>query len=67
MVVVLVGGLAAAILGLAVFAQGVPTGDVPRVLDPAVEAEVRVDHLWLDDIRQKVDVSRVDASVQHRG
>ena len=68
-VVVLVSEvMAAAILCFVVVAQAAPTGDGPRVVDAAVETKVGVDHLdWLDDICQKVEVSKVDASAPHRG
>jgi hypothetical protein len=62
---VLASGLAAAILGLAAPAQAVAAADAPRVLHSAPETKIGIDHLnWLDDIRPKVKVPKVDTSVQ---
>lgn len=63
-VTVVASGLAAAILGLAAPAQAA-AGDAPPVLHSAPEMKIGVDHLnWLDDIRQKVNVPKVDTSVR---
>jgi hypothetical protein len=60
-------GLAAAILGLAGPALAVTPVDGQRVLHSVVETKIGIDHLnWLDDIRPKVKVPRVDTSVQQR-
>jgi hypothetical protein len=56
-----VGGLAAAIVGLAPIAQAIQGGDA------APETKIGIDHLdWLDDIRPKAMVPNVDTSVRHR-
>jgi hypothetical protein len=61
------GGLAAAILGLGSPAQVVHGDDAPAVLHTAHETKIGIDHLnWLDDIRPKVNVPKVDTNVQHR-
>ena len=62
--IVVLTGLAAAILGLAAPA---PATSSSPVLDSAFETKIGVDHLdWLDDMRPKVNVPIVDPSVQHR-
>ena len=62
--IVVLTGLAAAILGLA--APAPATASSP-VLDSAFETKIGVDHLdWLDDMRPKVNVPIADPSVQHR-
>ena len=61
---VVTSGLAAAILGLTAPAPAVPAADAPPVSYSASEAKTGIDHLyWLDDIRPKVKVSKVDTSV----
>ncbi len=58
---VLISGLAVAVLGLAAPAQTAPPANLLPV--SASEFKVGVDHLhWLDDIRPKVKVPRVDSS-----
>ena len=62
--IVVLTGLAAAILGLAAPA---PATSSSPVLDSAFETKIGLDHLdWLDDIRPKVNVPTVDTSVEHR-
>jgi hypothetical protein len=62
--VVVSGGLAAAILGIAAPA---PATSASPVLHSALETKIGVDHLdWLDDIRPKVNIPIVDTSAQHR-
>jgi hypothetical protein len=63
---VVTSGLAAAILGLAAPAQAVAAGDASTVLVSASHiAPTGIDHLnWLDDIRPRVQVPKVDTSVQ---
>ena len=62
---VVISGLAVAILGVAAPAQAAATGDAPPLLHTLPEMKIGVDHLdWLDDIRQKVDVPKVDTSVR---
>jgi hypothetical protein len=58
-------GLAALILGLAIPALAVAPSNGQPVLELVAETKIGVDHLnWLDDIRPKVNVPRVDTSVQ---
>ena len=60
-----VGGLAAAVLGLAAPGQAVPPDGGHPVLDLQSEPKGGVDHLnWLDDISPKVTVPKVDTTVQ---
>jgi hypothetical protein len=62
--IVVLSGLAAAILGLAAPA---PATSSSPVLASAYQTKIGVDHLdWLDVIRPKVNVPLVDTSVQHR-
>ena len=72
-VTVVASGLAAAILGLAAPAHAVAPGDAQRVLNSAPDTrissdhQIGIDHLnWLDDIRPKVKIPKVDTSVQQR-
>jgi hypothetical protein len=64
---VAIGGLAVAVLGLAAPAQTAPAAQMPPISMSASDFRVGVDHLlWLDEIRPKVKVPKVDPSVQVR-
>lgn len=65
---VIASGLAAAIMGLAAPASAAVT-DVPTAAaGPALIIPAGIDHhSWLDQIAPKVNVPKVDNTVQHSG
>jgi hypothetical protein len=58
-------GLIAAVLGLAAPAQAVTADNAPAVVPSAINISTGIDHhSWLEDIRPKVNVPKVDTTVQ---